>query len=83
MTTNRRPLMQAVQPVGDADLLRQLAATALANLMAFAVEELVGAAKGQQAPAARITPRQGYRERPLHTRLGTLELRLPKVRPGT
>src|SRR5512144_3010901 len=68
---------------GDADLLRQLAETALAKLMAFEVEDLVGATKGQHVPTERVTDRNGYRERPLHTRLGTLELRIPKLRQGT
>src|SRR5512143_71920 len=83
MTTNSMTLIQAVQQVGDADLLRQLAKTALAKLMAFEVEDLVGATKGQHVPTERVTDRNGYRERPLHTRLGTLELRIPKLRQGT
>src|SRR5512135_185278 len=82
MTTNSMTLIQAVQQVGDGDLLRQLAETALAKWMAFEVAALVGAAKGQQAPTERLTYRNGYRERPLHTRLGTLELRIPKLRQG-
>jgi putative transposase len=31
----------------------------------------------------RQTYRNGYRERPLHTRLGTLELKVPKLRQGS
>ena len=83
MTTDSMTVMQAVQQVGDEDLLRQLAEVALAKLMTFEVEGLVGAAKGQHAPAERTTYRNGYRERPLHTRLGTLDLRIPKLRQGT
>ena len=30
-----------------------------------------------------MTHRNGYRERPLHTRLGTLELQVPKLRQGS
>ena len=82
MTTDSMTVMQAVQQVGDEDLLRQLAEVALAKLMTFEVEGLVGAAKGQHAPE-RTTCRNGYRDRPLHTRLGTLELRIPKLRQGT
>src|SRR5512143_3341152 len=83
MTTNSMTLMQAVQQVGDEDLLRQLAEVALAKLMTFEVEGMVGVAKGQQAPEERMTYSNGYRERPLHTRLGTLGLRIPKWRQGT
>ena len=82
MTNDSMTVMQAVQQVGDEDLLRQLAEVALAKLMAFEVDGLVGAAKGQHTPE-RTTCRNGYRDRPLHTRLGTLELRIPKLRQGT
>lgn len=82
MTTDSMTLIQAVQQVGDEDLLRQLAEAALAKLMTFEVEGIVGAAKGQHAPE-RTTCRNGYRDRPLHTRLGTLNLRIPKLRQGT
>src|SRR5512139_1341293 len=83
MTNDSMTVMQAVQQVGDEDLLRQLAEVALAKLMTFEVEGLVGAAKGKHAPGERTTYRNGYRERPLHTRLGTLELKVPKLRQGT
>ena len=83
MTIDSMTVMQAVQQVGDEDLLRQLAEVALANLMTFEVEGLVGAAKGQQAPEERTTYRNGYRERLLHTRLGTREVRSPTLRQGT
>src|SRR5512143_824541 len=82
MTTDSMTVMQAVQQVGDEDLLPQLAEVALAKLMAFEVEGLVGAAKGQHAPE-RTTCRNGYRERALHTRLGTLELGVPTLHQGT
>lgn len=82
MTNDSMTVMQAVQQVGDEDLLRQLAEVALAKLMALEVDGLVGAAKGKHT-SERTTCRNGYRERPLHTRLGTLELRIPKLRQGT
>ena len=83
MANDSMTLLQAVQQVGDEDVLRQLAEVALAKLMAFEVDSVVGAAKGQHAPQERTTYRNGYRERPLHTRLGTLELRIPKLRQGS
>src|SRR5512144_2795709 len=82
MTNDSMTVMQAVQQVGDKDLLRQVAEVALAKVMAFEVEGVVGAAKGKHTPE-RETFRNGYRERPLHTRLGTLELRIPKLRQGS
>src|SRR5512147_3092312 len=76
MTNDSVTVIQAVQQVGDEDLFRQLAEVALE------VEGLVGATKGKHAPE-RTTCRNGYRDRPLHPRLGTLELRIPKLRQGT
>jgi hypothetical protein len=59
MTTDSMTLIQAVQQVGNDDLLRQLAEVALAKLMAFEVESLVGATKGKPhrsgPPAAMVT----------------------------
>src|SRR5512144_1781253 len=82
MTTDSITVIQAVQQGGDEALLRQLAEVALAKLMAFEVDGLIGVAKGQHA-TERTPYRKGYRDRPLHTRLGTLELRVPKLRQGT
>lgn len=82
MTEPRMTLIEAAQQVGDQDLLRQLAEVALAKLMDFEVEGRVGAAKGEHAPE-RQTYRNGYRERELNTRLGTLELKIPKLRAGS
>lgn len=82
MTTDSMTVIQAVQQGGDEALLRQLAEVALAKLMAFEVDGLIGMAKGQHA-TERTPYRKGYRDRPRHTRLGTLELRVPKLRQGT
>lgn len=82
MTADRMTLIQAAQPVGDQDWLRQLAEVALAKLMDFEVEGRVGATKGEHN-TERQTYRNGYREREFHTRLGTLELKIPKLRTGS
>jgi transposase-like protein len=50
--------------------------------MDFAVEGVLGVPKGEHS-AARSTYRTGYREREWHTRLGTLELKSPKLRTGS
>jgi transposase-like protein len=59
-----------------------LAERVLEQLMEFEVTNRIGADKHERAEG-RATYRNGYRERPLHTRLGTLELRVPKLRQGT
>lgn len=75
-------LIDVVRQCGDQDLLRQLAETTLAKLMEFEVAQLIGAERHERS-GERSTYRNGYRERALHTRLGTLELAIPKVRSGS
>src|SRR5437016_12935545 len=50
--------------------------------MELDVEGLTGAPHGARAPA-RLTHRNGYRERDWETRAGTVELRIPKLRKGS
>lgn len=75
-------LMEVVSQCGDQDVLRQLAETTLVKLMEFEVAQLVGADRHERS-GERVTQRNGYRERSLHTRLGTLELAIPKLRSGS
>jgi putative transposase len=51
-------------------------------LMEADVEGLVGAGRHERSPE-RLNWRNGYRERALDTRLGTLQLRVPKLRQGS
>ena len=64
------------------DLLRTLAEAALAKLMDLEVAERIGAGRHERSEG-RTTQRNGYRERRLETRLGTLELEIPKLRNGS
>ena len=50
--------------------------------MAFEVEGLCGTARHERT-GSRVNDRDGYRARALDTRLGTLELNIPKLRQGT
>ena len=54
----------------------------LAALMEGEVSELAGAAFGERSED-RLTKRNGYRDRRFDTGLGTLEVRVPKLRRGT
>jgi transposase-like protein len=58
-----------------------VAEAVLQLLMEADVEGLIGAARHERT-AERQTYRNGYRERALDTRLGTLQLRIPKLRTG-
>ncbi|CAI8889616.1 transposase [Methylocaldum szegediense] len=67
---------------GGEDFLRTLAERVLDPLMEFEVSNRIQAERYERTEG-RQTYRNGYRERPLHTRLGTLELKIPKLRQGT
>ncbi len=78
MTERSMNLIDVARQCGDQDLLRHLAEAALAKLMELEVAERIGAERHE-----RTTYRNGYRERTLETRLGTLELEIPKLRSGS
>jgi putative transposase len=82
MTEERLPLTELLQKAGDADFLRAVAEAVLQLLMEADVEGLVGAGRHERSPE-RLNYRNGYRERTLDTRLGSLQLRLPKLRQGS
>jgi putative transposase len=64
------------------DLLRELLQAMVVKLMGAEVDALCGAGYGERSPE-RVNARNGYRPRPWDTRLGTIDLALPKLRPGT
>jgi len=82
MTEDRLPLAELLQKAGDGDFLRSVAEAVLQLLMESDVEGLIGAARHERS-AERMNWRNGYRERALDTRLGTLQLRVPKLRQGS
>ena len=51
-------------------------------MMNLEVENLTGAAHGEQS-VSRINQRNGYRGRAWETRVGTVELEIPKLRKGS
>jgi transposase-like protein len=81
MTDERLPLAELLQKAGDGDFLRSVAEAVLQLLMEADVEGVIGAARHERT-AERQTYRNGYRDRALDTRLGTLQLRIPKLRAG-
>src|SRR5919205_435890 len=82
MTEDRLPLAELLQKAGEGDFLRSVAEAVLQLLMEADVEGLIGAGRHERT-AERLNYRNGYRERALDTRLGTLQLRVPKLRQGS
>ena len=82
MTEDRLPLAELLAKAGDGDFLRSVAEAVMQLLMETDVEGLIGAGRHERT-AERATYRNGYRDRTLDTRLGSLQLRIPKLRQGS
>jgi putative transposase len=65
-----------------ADVLRESVRLVVRELMNAEVSELIGAELGERDPAGRMTQRNGYRRREWDTRVGVIELGIPKLRQG-
>jgi transposase-like protein len=75
-------LAELLEKAGDGDFLRAVAEAVLQLLMESDVEGVIGAGRYERS-GERMTWRNGYRERTLDTRLGALQLRIPKLRQGS
>lgn len=82
MAENSMALLELVEKYADADLFRELGQWVLQRLMELEAEAKVGAGHHERSDE-RQTHRNGYRERRLETRLGTMDLRIPKLRSGS
>src|SRR3978361_2465143 len=82
MTETTLPLAELLAKAGDADFLRAVAEAVLQLLMESDVEGMIGAGRHERT-GDRQTYRNGYRDRTLDTRLGSLQLRIPKLRQGS
>jgi putative transposase len=67
---------------GDVDFLREGVRVLAQALMEAEVSAQIGAEHGQRVPD-RVTHRNGYRPRDWDTRVGTIELAVPRVRSGS
>jgi len=82
MTDDKIALRELLEKGSDTTSLREMIGFAAERLMALETETLCGAAPGERSDN-RINQRNGYRDRDLHTRAGTVELRIPKLRRGS
>ncbi len=82
MTKTTMDLSELLAKQDQGDLLRSIAEAVLQLIMEADVDGLVGAGRHERS-GDRTTWRNGYRERALDTRLGTLNLRVPRLRQGS
>ena len=82
MTEERLPLADLLAKAGDGNFLRSVAEAVMQLLMETDVEGMIGAGRHERT-GDRQTYRNGYRDRTLDTRLGSLQLRIPKLRQGS
>ena len=67
---------------GDVDFLREALRVLVNGIMDAEVSAQIGAQHGERSPE-RVTYRNGYRNRTWDTRVGTMELHIPKLREGS
>jgi putative transposase len=82
MTDETMGLRGLLEKSADATFLREMIGFAAHRLMELDAEEACGAGHGERS-ADRVNQRNGYRERDWQTRVGTVELRIPKLRRGS
>ena len=77
MTQERLAVSELMEKAGEGDFLRTVAEAVLQLLMETDVDGLIGAGRYERS-GERTTWRNGHRDRVLDTRLGSLQLRIPK-----
>jgi putative transposase len=80
----RMALVDVLRKAGveQADFLREGVRVLAQELMELEIAEQLGAERHERTPE-RSGYRNGYRERPWDTRVGTIELKVPRVRDGS
>ena len=82
MTDDRMALLELIEKRADTDLVREMLAFAAERLMDLEVEARTGVPAGARSPE-RLNHRNGYRERGWDTRVGRIDLAIPKLRKGS
>jgi transposase-like protein len=66
-----------------ADVLRESVAVMVHEIMEVEIAQIAGAEHGERAPDRRVAQRNGYRDRRWDTRVGEIELEIPRLRTGS
>lgn len=82
MADDSMAFVEMIRQQGGEDFLRSLVEAVLARLMDYEVTGLAGASLHERS-GERQAYRNGYRERRLDTRLGSLDLQIPRLRRGS
>src|SRR3546814_14062954 len=82
MTEDRLLIEELAAKGGQPDFLRTIAENVLQLIMEADVDGLIGAGRHERS-SERATWRNGYRDRSLDTRVGTLNLKITKLRAGS
>jgi transposase-like protein len=77
-----RELLRKARVQGDADFLKEGVRVLSETIMEMEVEDHVGASRHERTPG-RTGQRNGYREQEWDTRVGTVELKVPRVRDSS
>jgi transposase-like protein len=86
MAEDRMAVLETVRKVisdGDVDFLREGLRVLAEAVMEAEITEVTGVPHGERDPEHRLTRRNGYRERRWDTRVGTMDLAIPRVRDGS
>jgi putative transposase len=81
--TAAREAVEQIMRSEHADVLRESVAWAVREIMEAEVAAQIGAELGERAPDERVAQRNGYRPRRWETRVGEIELAIPKLRQGS
>ncbi|MFK3708502.1 transposase, partial [Klebsiella sp. NPDC088457] len=82
MADNSMTFSNTLAQLGGEDFLRELTEFMLNRIMEADVTQRINAGPHERSDE-RETCRNGYRDRQYNTRLGTLDLRIPKLREGS
>ena len=82
MADDRMALLELAEKHADGDFLRELGQYTLQRLMELEAQQRCGAGLHERS-AERVNQRNGYREHELDTRIGAMQLRIPKLRTGS
>ena len=82
MTDDKMALLELIEKSADTDLVREMLGFAAERLMEAEVQARTGAAHGVRDPARQVQ-RNGYRGRAWDTRVGRIDLEIPRLRRGS